>query len=154
MSERAAGRMEGAGPREVVVRGGAAGFAQEIVVGPHRLAADEPTAAGGADTGPTPYDLLLASLGACTSMTVALYARRKGWPLEGVTVRLRHAKIHAADCADCETREGMLDRIERDIELTGTLTDEQRERLLEIAGRCPVHRTLVSEIDIRTRLVG
>ena len=154
MSERAAGRMEGAGPREVVVSGGAAGFAQEIVVGPHRLAADEPTAAGGADTGPNPYDLLLASLGACTSMTVALYARRKGWPLEHVTVRLRHSKIHAADCADCETREGMIDRIERDIELAGPLTDEQRARLLEIAGRCPVHRTLVSEIDIRTRLVG
>ena len=146
--------MEGPGPREVVVRGGAGGFAQEIVVGPHRLAADEPTAAGGADTGPNPYDLLLASLGACTSMTVALYARRKRWPLEGVTVRLRHAKIHAADCADCETREGMIDRIERDIELAGALTDEQRARLLEIAGRCPVHRTLVSEIDIRTRLTG
>jgi len=154
MSERADARMEGPGPREVVVRGGAAGFAQEIVVGPHRLPADEPASVGGTDTGPNPYDLLLASLGACTSMTVALYARRKGWPLEGVTVRLRHAKIHAADCADCETREGMLDRIERDIELTGALTDEQRARLLEIAGRCPVHRTLVSEIDIRTRLIG
>jgi len=115
MSERADTRMEGPGPREVVVRGGAAGFAQEIVVGAHRLAADEPASVGGTDTGPNPYDLLLASLGACTSMTVALYARRKGWPLEGVTVRLRHAKIHAADCADCETREGMLDRIERDI---------------------------------------
>jgi putative redox protein len=150
MSERADTRMEGPGPREVVVRGGAAGFAQEIVVGAHRLAADEPDSVGGTDTGPNPYDLLLASLG----VTVALYARRKGWPLEGVTVRLRHAKIHAADCADCETREGMLDRIERDIELTGALTDEQRARLLEIAGRCPVHRTLVSEIDIRTRLVG
>jgi putative redox protein len=154
MSERADTRMEGLGPREVVVRGGAAGFAQEIRVGPHRLAADEPTPAGGTDTGPNPYDLLLASLGSCTSMTVALYARRKGWPLEGVTVRLRHSKIHAADCADCETREGMLDRIERDIELSGALTDEQRARLLEIAGRCPVHRTLVSEIDIRTRLIG
>ncbi len=128
MSERADTRMEGPGPREVVVRGGAAGFAQEIVVGAHRLAADEPAS--------------------------VLYARRKGWPLEGVTVRLRHAKIHAADCADCETREGMLDRIERDIELSGALTDEQRARLLEIADRCPVHRTLVSEIDIRTRLVG
>jgi putative redox protein len=154
MSERADNRMEGPGPREVVVRGGAGGFAQEIVVGPHRLAADEPASAGGTDAGPNPYDLLLASLGACTSMTVALYARRKGWPLEGVTVRLRHAKIHAADCADCETREGMIDRIERNIELTGALTDDQRARLLEIAGRCPVHRTLQSEIDIRTRLTG
>ena len=154
MSERASDRIDDPGPREVVVRGSAAGFAQEIVVGAHRLAADEPTSAGGTDTGPNPYDLLLASLGSCTSMTVALYARRKGWPLEGVTVRLRHSRIHAADCADCETREGMLDRIERDIELTGALTDEQRARLLEIAGRCPVHRTLVSEIDIRTRLTG
>jgi uncharacterized OsmC-like protein len=154
MSEPAKTSTEGAGPREVVVRGDAGGFAQEIAVGAHRLAADEPTAAGGTDTGPNPYDLLLASLGACTSMTVALYARRKGWPLEAVTVRLRHAKIHAADCADCETREGMIDRIERDIELTGVLTDEQRVRLLEIAGRCPVHRTLRSEIDIRTRLAG
>ena len=154
MSERADTRVEGADPREVVVRGDARGFAQEIVVGAHRLAADEPTSAGGTDTGPNPYDLLLASLGACTSMTVALYARRKSWPLEAVTVRLRHTKIHAADCEDCETREGMLDRIERDIELTGALTDEQRARLLEIAGRCPVHRTLRSEIDIRTRLTG
>jgi len=154
MSERASDRIDDPGPREVVVRGSAAGFAQEIVVGAHRLAADEPTSVGGTDTGPNPYDLLLASLGSCTSMTVALYARRKGWPLEGVTVRLRHSRIHAADCADCETREGMIDRIERDIELAGALTDEQRARLLEIADRCPVHRTLVSEIDIRTRLTG
>ena len=154
MSERASDRIDDPGPREVVVRGGAAGFAQEIVVGAHRLAADEPTSVGGTDTGPNPYDLLLASLGSCTSMTVALYARRKGWPLEAVTVRLRHSRIHAADCADCETREGMIDRIERDIELAGALTDEQRARLLEIADRCPVHRTLVSEIDIRTRLTG
>ncbi len=140
------------GPREVVVRGGSAGFAQEIVVGPHRLAADEPTAAGGGDTGPNPYDLLLASLGSCTSMTVSLYARRKQWPLDAVRVRLRHAKIHAADCADCETRDGMVDRIQVELELVGSLTESQRARLLEIAGRCPVHRTLTSEIDIRTHL--
>ena len=108
---------------------------------------------GGADAGPSPYDLLLAALGACTSMTVAMYARRKQWPLEAVTVRLTHTKIHAEDCAECETREGMLDRIEREITLTGALSAEQRERLLEIANRCPVHRTLVSEIDIRTSLV-
>src|SRR5437660_11198045 len=130
MSERADTRIEGPGPRERVVRGGAAGFAQEIVVGPHRLAADEPASAGGTDTGPNPYDLLLASLGACTSMTVALYARRKGWPLEGVTVRLRHAKIHAADCADCETREGMIDRIKLISEFAGAMTDKQRARIL------------------------
>src|SRR6058998_3643284 len=154
MSERADTPMEGPGPREVVVRGGAAGFAQEVVVGAHRLAADEPTSAGGTDTGPNPYDLLLASLGACTSMTVALYARRKQWLLDAVTVRLRHTKIHAADCSECETREGMIDRIERDIELAGPLTEAQRSRLVEIAGKCPVHRTLKSEIDIRTRLTA
>jgi putative redox protein len=86
-------------------------------------------------------------------MTVALYARRKGWSLEGVTVRLRHSRIHASDCAECETKEGMLDRIEREVSLDGALTEEQRARLLEIANRCPVHRTLTSEINIRTRLV-
>lgn len=137
---------------EVVVRGGGQGFAQEITAGPHRLMADEPAAAGGRDTGPDPYALLLASLGSCTSMTIALYARRKQWPLEGVTVRLRHSRIHAKDCADCETKDGTLDRIDREIELAGPLGDEQRQRLLEIASRCPVHRTLVSEIDIRTQL--
>jgi len=86
-------------------------------------------------------------------MTIALYARRKGWPLEEVTVRLEHSKIHAADCAECETKEGMLDRIEREISLTGALTPDQRAKLLDIANRCPVHRTLTSEINIRTRLV-
>jgi len=139
--------------REVVVRGNAAGFQQEIQVGAHRLTSDEPREAGGGDIGPTPYDLLLSSLGSCTSMTIGLYARRKGWPLESVTVRLRHSRIYASDCAECETKEGMLDRIERDIELTGSLDTEQRAKLLEIAGKCPVHRTLTSEINIRTRLV-
>ena len=86
-------------------------------------------------------------------MTVALYARRKGWPLEGSTVRLRHTQIHAVDCAECETKEGKIDRIERDITLDGTLTEEQRTRLVQIAERCPVHRTLTSEINIRTRLM-
>ena len=137
---------------EVIVRGGATGFAQEIAMGRHTLAADEPAQAGGGDTGPDPYALLLASLGSCTSMTIGLYARRKQWPLESVTVTLRHARVHASDCEHCETKEGSVDRIERDIELTGNLSDEQRTRLLEIASRCPVHRTLTSEIDIRTRL--
>lgn len=140
-------------PKSVVVRGSAAGFAQVIQAGRHRLAADEPVAAGGTDTGPSPYDLLLAALGSCTSMTVAMYARRKSWPLEEVAVHLRHSKIHAADCAACETREGMLDRIERDIQFVGPLNDEQRSKLLEIANKCPVHRTLTSEIDIVTRAV-
>jgi uncharacterized OsmC-like protein len=136
----------------VVVSGSAAGFAQEIAVGRHRLLGDEPTSMGGTDTGPSPYDLLLAALGSCTSMTVALYARRKQWPLEAVTVELRHSRIHAADCESCETKEGRLDRIERQVELSGPLTQEQRARLLEIANKCPVHRTLTSEIDIQTRL--
>jgi len=139
-------------PGTVIVHGSAAGFGQVIAVGSHRLTADEPSHVGGSDTGPTPYDLLLAALGSCTSMTVALYARRKGWPLEAVTVRLRHAKIHAADCEACETKEGQLDRIERAVELTGVLSDDQRARLLDIANRCPVHRTLMSDIHVETRL--
>lgn len=138
---------------EVVVHGSAAGFAQEITVGSHRLSSDEPVEAGGTDSGPSPYDLLLSALGSCTSMTLGMYARRKSWPLESVTVRLRNSRIHAVDCAECETKEGMLDRIELDIELRGTLSAEQRSKLLEIANKCPVHRTLVSEINIRTRLV-
>jgi putative redox protein len=140
-----------AGPREVVVRGDAKGFTQEIVVGPHRLVADEPKDVGGDDEGPTPYDLLLASLGSCTSITVTMYAQRKSWPLQGVAARLRHSRIHAAGCEGCETKEGKLDRIELDIEFAGPLSDEQRSKLLEIAEKCPVHRTLVTETDIRTR---
>ena len=139
--------------RSVVVQGSAAGFVQEIVAGPHRMAADEPVSAGGTDTGPSPYDFLLAALGACTSITLGMYARRKGWPLEKVTVNLRHSKIHASDCAECETKEGMLDRIERDIHFAGSLTTEQRSKLLEIANKCPVHRTLTSGIVIKTRAV-
>jgi putative redox protein len=141
-----------AGPREVVVCGDAKGFTQMIVVGPHRLVADEPKDVGGDDEGPTPYDLLLAALGSCTSITVTMYARRKSWPLQGVTARLRHSRIHAADCAECETKEGKIDRIELDIEFAGPLSDEQRSKLLEIAEKCPVHRTLVSETNIRTRV--
>ena len=136
----------------VIVTGDASGLAQEITVGRHRLSADEPLAAGGTDAGPNPYDLLLCALGSCTSMTLALYARRKQWPLRAVTVRLRHSRIHAADCETCETREGQLDHIEREVELVGDLDEGQRARLLEIANRCPVHRTLKSEIDIQTRL--
>lgn len=153
MSEEAMKAPAAAEPREVVVHGSAKGFAQEVTIGGHRLTADEPAATGGTDTGPGPYDLLLAALGSCTSMTVGLYARRKQWPLEAVRVRLRHAKVHAADCEDCETRVGMLDRIERDLEFVGPLDAEQRARLLDIANKCPVHRTLTSEIAIRTRLL-
>ena len=135
----------------VIVRGSATGFAQEIQIGSYRLASDEPVSFGGTDTGPSPYDLLLASLGSCTSMTISLYARRKRWPLEGVTVFLSHSKIYASDCAECETREGKIDRIEREIQLAGALTTEQRSKLMEIADKCPVHRTLTSEINIKTR---
>lgn len=144
---------EADGPPMLVVHGSAAGFAQEILAGSHRLTADEPASVGGTDTGPTPYDLLLAALGSCTSMTLTMYARRKGWPLESVTVKLRHSKIHAADCEACETREGRLDHIHRDVDLSGPLTEEQRARLLEIAARCPVHRTLQAEIVIETHLI-
>tara|TARA_R110002110_G_scaffold260260_4_gene476028 strand:- start:8102 stop:9325 length:1224 start_codon:yes stop_codon:yes gene_type:complete len=129
-------------------------FAQAISAGVHSLRADEPLKIGGGNTGPTPYDLLLSGLGACTSMTIRMYANRKKWPLEKAVVRLKHDKIHAEDCADCETRDGRVDRIERTIELTGDLDDEQRARLLEIADKCPVHRTLESEVKVETRLAG
>jgi len=138
--------------RTVTVRGKANALAQEIEVGRHRLAADEPTSLGGTDTGPNPYGLLLAALGSCKSITATMYARRKGWPLESVTVRLRHEKVHAEDCESCESKDVLLDRIECEVEFSGGLTAEQRARLLEIANRCPVHRTLTSEIDIRSRL--
>ena len=127
-------------------------FAQAIAVGKHRLLADEPAGAGGTDRGPSPYDLLLAGLGACTAMTVRMYADLKRLPLDKVTVRLRHEKVHAQDCSDCETREGRIDRIEREIELEGALDEAHRARLLEIANKCPVHRTLHSEVWIPTRL--
>ena len=125
-------------------------YGQRITVGDHVLAADEPAAVGGADSGPTPYELLLAGLGACTAITVRMYADRKGWPLRHITVRLRHERIHARDCADCETRAGQLDHIERELEFDGELTGEQRARLLEMAERCPVHRTLHSEVRVST----
>jgi putative redox protein len=130
------------------------GLRQEIEIGRHRIVADEPIEAGGTDAGPGPYDLLAAALGACKSMTMRLYAARKGWPLEGVSVRVAHARIHARDCEACETKEGMLDRFDCVVELYGPLSAEQRERLAEIAERCPVHRTLTAEIEIITALSG
>jgi uncharacterized OsmC-like protein len=138
---------------DVVVHGSARSFRQEVVVGKHRLVADEPKSAGGGDAGPDPYDYLLTSLGVCTSMTVGLYARRKQMPLESITVSLRHSRIYATDCEECETKEGMLDRIEVEVDLTGPLNVEQHAKLMEIAGKCPVHRTLTSEINIQLRPV-
>jgi uncharacterized OsmC-like protein/alpha/beta superfamily hydrolase len=128
----------------------AAKYQQEIMSGPHRFLADEPVAFGGLDSGPGPYDLLLASLGACTSMTIRIYADRKELPLERVTVRLNHKKVHAEDCAECESKDGMIDRIDRNITLEGNLDAEARKKLMEIADKCPVHKTLTSEVSIRT----
>ena len=138
-------------PGTVIVRETRRGtFEQEIISGAHRLIADEPVNVGGLDSGPGPYDFLLAALGACTSMTLRLYADRKKLPLTRVQVRLRHGRIYATDCAECETKEGMIDRIERVITLQGDLDASERARLMDMADKCPVHRTLKSEIDIRT----
>jgi putative redox protein len=134
-----------------VTETGTGTYTQQITAGHHEIAADEPQPIG-ADEGPTPYDLLLSALGACTSMTVRMYANRKGWPLERVRVTLRHSHIHAEDCAECETTSGWIDHIDRDIELAGNLDDTQRERLLHIANRCPVHQTLTSAVHISTSL--
>ena len=134
-----------------VTEAGSGTYTQQITLGRHRLVSDEPRPTGD-NAGPTPYDLLLAGLGACTSMTLRMYADRKGWPLEGIRVTLRHSRIHAEDCADCETTKGWVDHIDRDVELTGELDDSQRQRLLQIADRCPVHQTLTSEVDIATSL--
>src|SRR5262249_12154643 len=120
----------------------------------HKLTGDEPVSAGGTDSGPGPYGFLLAALGSCTSITVTMYARKKGWPLSEVTVWLRHSKVYATDCADCDSREAIIDQIARDIRFGGALTPEQRERLLDIANKSPVHRPLTSKVSIMTRLVG
>jgi len=136
---------------DIVVRGSADSFKQEITARKHRLIADEPVSAGGDDAGPDPYDYLLASLAVCTSMTVGFYARRHQFPLENITVSLWHSRIYAKDCEECETKKGMLDRIDVELELTGSLSEAQRAKLMEIAAKCPVHRTLTSEINIRLR---
>ena len=141
-------------PRQVVVAETRTNkFQQQITIGPHRLIADEPVAAGGEDTGPGPYDLLLSALGACTAMTMRMYADRKALPMERVSVTLNHKKIYAKDCEECETKDGMLDQIERNISIAGHLDAEQRAKLMEIADKCPVHRTLTSEIRIVTNAV-
>ncbi len=142
-------------PHEVVVREIGKGPAQEIRAGRHSLRADEPVGSGGGDTGPDPYALLLSALGACTSMTIRMYADRKAWPLTGVTVRLAQERVYARDCAECETKDdSRIDRITREIELAGALSEEQKKRLVEIAERCPVHRTLANAKSIVTTLAG
>lgn len=138
---------------QVTVEGGPEGFRNAVRAGKHMLTADEPEDVGGTDQGPNPYDFLLAALGACTSMTLRMYANRKEWPLQGVLVTLTHDRIHANDCEDCESEKGLVDVIERKIALEGPLDDEQRQRLLEIAEKCPVHKTLTTETKIRSSLV-
>ncbi len=139
----------------VVAHIGNEGYTTQLRTGRHNLTADEPASAGGNDLGPSPYDLLSAALGACTAMTMKMYAERKGWDLQGAYVHLSHGKVHAADCATCdENTSGKIDRFEREIELIGDLDDDQRKRLLEIADKCPVHRTLHSTVEVRTRSKG
>lgn len=140
------------GESQVVVRTEDA-FLTEVNANGHALLADEPQAVGGTDLGPSPYDYLVTALGTCTAMTLRMYADRKQWPLQSITVRLKHRKIHAGDCADCETKAGQIDRIDRELELAGPLDAEQRQKLLEIADKCPVHRTLHGEVKVRTTIV-
>ena len=137
---------------QVITHIGKSGFTTDIRAEGHRLVSDEPVSKGGAGLGPAPYGYLMAGLGACTAMTLRMYSERKQWPLDAVTVKLSHQKIDATDCDDCQTKEGKLDQIQREIELTGALDDPQKQRLMQIADRCPVHRTLKSEIIIRSKL--
>jgi putative redox protein len=138
----------------VVVRGGGHTFLQEIYAGTHRFQADEPASVGGTDAAPDPYDYLMASLGACTSMMVGLQARKRRWPLDKISVSLTHSRIHAQDCEECLNKDGMIDRIEVTVELTGPLTNEQRSELMKTAANCPIHRALTHEINVRLRPFG
>jgi uncharacterized OsmC-like protein len=137
--------------RRVVVDGGRSRYRQEISVGPHRYQADEPVDSGGLDAGPDPYELLLIALGSCVGITLRMYADRKQWPLETVRVELSWARVHMADCADCDNGLKLTDGIEMEISLFGDLSVSQRERLMEIANKCPVHRTLSSPVQIEAR---
>ena len=136
--------------RAVLVNGGQVNYVQNISVGHHLFQADEPVTSGGLDAGPDPYELLLAALGACVSITLRMYAERKPWPLESVQVRLTYARVHAEDCAACDGEARLIDAIEAEVLVVGDLSGDQRRRLIEIAGKCPVHRTLTSSIQIRT----
>jgi putative redox protein len=137
---------------QVITRIGRSGYVTEIMAAGHGLVADEPVSGGGTDMGPAPFDLLMAGLGTCKAMTLRMYSDRKQWPLEAVTVRLNHKKIDAADCETCQTKEGKLDQFDCEIDLSGELDDQQKQRLLQIADRCPVHRTLHSEIVVKSKL--
>lgn len=130
------------------------GFRTDIMADGHTMVADEPISVGGTDAGPTPYDYLVGALGACTAMTIRMYADRKEWPLESVTVRLNHQKVYAKDLVECETEDRKIDYIERELELVGPLDNTQRERLLTMANKCPVHRTLKSGVLVETHLAG
>lgn len=142
-----------AAPNAVVADGRSEdGLLVKISAAGHDLLADEPASVGGSDRGPSPYDYLSTALASCTVMTLHMYAKRKQWPLKAVHAEVRHGKIHAEDCEHCETKKGKVDRFDRVLTLTGDLDDEQRQRLLEIADRCPVHRTLHEEVEIRTQL--
>ena len=136
---------------ETIVRGNAQSFLQTIVTGKHQLKGDEPVEVGGSDSAPTPYDYLLAALGTCTSMTIGWYARKRNISLKDITVSLWQNRIHARDCEDCLTKDGMIHRIDVEVELTGDLTQQQRDLLMQAAAKCPVHRTLTSEINVQLR---
>ena len=138
--------------RNVKVNSSSLAYVQNISIGPHELLADEPPEAGGADAGPNPYELVMAALGACTSMTVRMYAERRNWPLEKVQVDLTFSRLHAADCDDCSRKKGIVNRIEKRITFTGDLSEIQRERLLHMANNCPVHRILARTIEISSTL--
>ncbi|GAA0892291.1 bifunctional alpha/beta hydrolase/OsmC family protein [Fulvivirga kasyanovii] len=140
--------------KQVVCRTGDDGYTTQIQAGDHPLLADEPTSVGGKNLGPTPYDLLVAGLGACTGMTLRMYADRKKWPLDEVRVHLQHSKVHEQDCENCDDENAKLDQVTREIELFGDLTDEQKERLIEIANKCPVHKTLHAGVQVKTKLMS
>lgn len=148
--DRVKARLQPLDDHRVVVQIGSSGFRTDVFASGHALVADEPESVGGTNLGPTPYDLLNAGLGACTVMTLRMYADRKGWPLKSVTARLKHAKVHAEDCATCENKPAKIDQIDREIELEGPLDASQKKRLLEIADKCPVHRTLEGDIRVVT----
>jgi uncharacterized OsmC-like protein len=137
-------------PRSVLVRGPATGFRTEVDVGGHHLTVDEPIPVGGGDSGPSPYEMLLAALGSCTAMTLRIYADKRKWPLERASVKLQHRKVHAQDCVDCDHKTTRMDVVDRVITLEGPLDESQRAKLLEIAERCPVHQTLASSIKVNT----